>query len=187
MPRGNQCRIRCLGEIGSGLRFEKNASATLKRLVWSKETNYKAPAKIQAEMMRPQAKMAVGKKRTGRCWDSKYGEPRRNCHQLDWKEGREKRYRRLPRFRPGAWGLSLGRNARGWAGFMCHACGIQKYSAGSDCMSQSWEWRMPDMSSAITGPACLPKETDSPSSPSDRIHQLSPLCSRPHEAALYGL
>lgn len=150
--RWNQCRIWSLGEIGSGLHFENNVPVTLKRLVWSKETNYKTPA----EMMRPQAKMAMRKKRWGRRWDSKYQEPRRICDQLiGRKEERRDTEDSLDSGQePGV--CLLGRNAGGWAGFLFYACGMQKYSAGSDCLSQSWEWRMPDMSSASTGPAYLP-------------------------------
>lgn len=57
---GNYCTIR------AGLQFETKASA-LKRLVRSKETDYKVPAEIQAEMTWPQAGTMAGReKRRGR-------------------------------------------------------------------------------------------------------------------------
>lgn len=192
MPQGNQCRIRSLGEIGSGLHFEKNASATLKRLVWSKETNYKAPAKIQAEMMRPQAKMVLRKKRRGRSWDSKYGESRRIFDQLMGRKG-ERRDTKTPRFRPGAWGL--------FVGWECRRMGRLHMPClwDTEVFSRHWLYEselrgkdawyvqcnywtsIPSIGNWLSSGGWA---QDAPSSPSDRIHFLSPLCSRPHEVAL---
>lgn len=61
---GDDWGILNLGERGAGLHFEKKVSAALKRLAGSRETNYEAPAVIQAAMTWPQAvTMAVRKKR----------------------------------------------------------------------------------------------------------------------------
>lgn len=60
---GDDWGILNLGERGAGLHFEKKVSAALKRLAGSRETNYEAPAVIQAAMTWPQAvTMAVRKK-----------------------------------------------------------------------------------------------------------------------------
>ena len=89
----------CCGELLSkvkpgrnriNLYFEKNALAAPKRLVWSRETNYEAPAMIQEETVLPQAMTAaVEKSRKGWIWKIKQG--LKDLPSADWKEGRGKR------------------------------------------------------------------------------------------------